>query len=420
VARLAAVAAVIALALAPPVSAQEVVAEVRVHGNTLTSENEILRLGGIVVGMPLASDTAAEVADRLRASGRFERVDVLKRYASIADLSRIALVVLVDEGPVKVDRGRDGVPTVSARRGPPLMFLPLLDFQDGYGLSYGVRVTAPNPAGAGSRVTFPLIWGAEKRAAVELDKSFEAPWLTRVAGGASISRRVNPHYDAEDSRRSFWVRGERALASTVRVGATGRWERSTLKGATFREESDHAMSAGADIVFDTRIEPTFPRNAVYGRAAWDYFDFVRRPAVSQLELEGEAYVGLIGQSVLTLRAVRSDADGPLPAYLRPLFGGAGSVRGFEVGFDSGDALVAGSLDLRLPLTSPLSIGRFGMNAFVDIGAVYDEGERLADQRFARGGGGGVWLSFAVFRASLVVAHGAGAGTRVHVGTAATF
>ena len=85
-----------------------------------------------------------------------------------------------------------------------------------------------------------------------------------------------------------------------------------------------------------------------------------------------------------------------------------------------ERLAAGSLELRVPLTSPLSVGKVGVSAFVDAAAVYDHGERLADQDFRYGVGGGVWFSAAFLRLNLAVAHGIGGSTRAHFGTSVTF
>ena len=121
-----------------------------------------------------------------------------------------------------------------------------------------------------------------------------------------------------------------------------------------------------------------------------------------------------------MRALREDSDRPLPPYLRPLLGGMANLRGFRAGSAVGDTLVAGSAELRLPLTSPLSIGKLGVSAFVDTGAAYDKGQRLGDQRLERGAGGSVWFAAAFVRLNLAVAHGIGASTRVHFGTSLTF
>jgi hemolysin activation/secretion protein len=121
-----------------------------------------------------------------------------------------------------------------------------------------------------------------------------------------------------------------------------------------------------------------------------------------------------------LRALRQDSDVPLPPYLQPMLGGMANLRGFKAGSAVGDTLVAGAAEIRAPLTSPLRIGKAGISAFIDIGTIYDKGQRLGDQHFERGIGGGVWFAATVFRLNLVVAHGIGAGTRVHFGTTVTF
>ena len=86
----------------------------------------------------------------------------------------------------------------------------------------------------------------------------------------------------------------------------------------------------------------------------------------------------------------------------------------------GDTLVASSVELRLPLTSPLNIGKIGVSAYVDTGTVYNKGQQLSDQTFRNGIGGSLWLSAAFVRANIAVAHGIGSSTRVHVGGSLTF
>ena len=80
----------------------------------------------------------------------------------------IALVLIVDEGPVTIQAtGDPDRPTrVVRRQRLNLLFLPVLDGEDGYGITYGVRVAVPNPAGADSRLSFPATGGGETRAAV--------------------------------------------------------------------------------------------------------------------------------------------------------------------------------------------------------------------------------------------------------------
>jgi outer membrane protein assembly factor BamA len=209
--------------------------------------------------------------------------------------------------------------------------------------------------------------------------------------------------------------GTRGTAGPVRAGGTLGWQHVAFGG-----DRDTLTSVGADVAFDTRIDPVLPRNAVYARASWERVRFSSGGATNRSRLEGNAYVGVIRQTVLAVRVVREDADHPLPQYLASLLGGWSSLRGFKAGSFAGDTMVAGSAELRIPLSSPLDIGKVGVSVFVDAGAAYDKGEHFRDQALARGIGGSVWLAAAVFRMSLSVAHGRGATTRVNFGGGFTF
>src|ERR1700749_1187225 len=97
--------ALFSLLLAPQApSAAEVVAQIQVRGNVATSDADIRQLAGIEVGMPVAADVVDAVTARLRAAKRFERVEVLKRYASISDPTQVVIVIVVDEGPVSIQK----------------------------------------------------------------------------------------------------------------------------------------------------------------------------------------------------------------------------------------------------------------------------------------------------------------------------
>ena len=50
----------------------------------------------------------------------------------------------------------------------------------------------------------------------------------------------------------------------------------------------------------------------------------------------------------------------------------------------------------------------------------DKGQKFRDQRLRKGVGAGLWASAALFRISLMVAHGIGEGNRVHFGAGLTF
>jgi outer membrane protein assembly factor BamA len=395
----------------------DTITSIQIHGNLITSDEEMRRLAGVTDGMAFEPDTIDVVAERLRATKRFRNVEVLKRFASISDPSQILLVIVVDEGPVHIEMtGDPNHPTrVVRNRGPRFLVLPILGAEDGYGASYGVRLALPDPAGKRSRLAFPLTWGGVKRAAAEFEKSVEHAPIDRLTAGASISRVTNPFYDRDDDRIRLWARAERELiVRSLRVGATGGWQR-----AQFLDLDDRFTHAGADVIVDTRVDPGLPRNAVYGRAAWEHLSFAQGGA-NRTDLDARGYVGLFGQNIFAVRALRRDSDRPLPPYLQPMLGGMGNVRGFKVGTAIGDTLVVGSVEVIVPLGPALSVGKIGVSVFGDTGTVYDKGQRIADQRFKQGYGVGVWMTAAFLRFNVAVAHGKHASTRVHVGGDITF
>jgi outer membrane protein assembly factor BamA len=397
-------------------TAGERITEITVHGNVLSTDDDIRRLAGLEIGMAVGPSTVEEAANRLKATKKFETVDVRKRYASIADPTQIVVVIVVDEGAVHLESlGDDGPPQVVKSRFRQVMFLPIFSAEDGYGLSYGVRFAVVNKLGPQSRISFPLSWGGERQAAVEIDKQLDSPKLTRFTGGVGISERTNPFYELSDTRNRIWARAEHELVKGLRAGVTGTWQHVSFGGLP-----DQFASAQADITLDTRLDPMLARNAVYVRAAFEHVAFGNEPPANLTSLDARGYIGLIGQTVLVVRLLRENSDTTLPPYMKVLFGGNWTVRGFRAGSAVGDNDVAGTLELLVPLTSPLHIARLGVSAFMDAGAVYDVGQHLGDQPIWRGVGGSVWMTATFIRFSVAVAHGIGASTRVHVGGSVSF
>jgi outer membrane protein assembly factor BamA len=413
----------------PPAS--EVLADVRVHGNHSTPDADVITLSGLAVGAPLPTDAVEAVRKRLRGSGRFTSVDVRKRYQSLTDTSAVVLVLLVSEPARPLD-----LPTLptAARVISPLsrfrdgfMFMPILSFADGYGFTYGARATFADVLGKRGRLTMPLTWGGVRRAALEGEKRFTRGPLSLVEASASLSQRENPYYRLDDRRTELAVRGERQLARALRVGGGVGWTDVSFGGpptgagtAPAFDLDDRFVTLGADVTVDTRIDPTFPRNAIYLSAGWEALRFDSGSTITRLRTEARGYVGLVGSSVLSLRARYGRADAPLPAYEQWLLGGASSLRGYRAGSYAGDTLVATSAELRVPLTSPLKVGKFGVSLFADSGAVAPHGARLRDQRLHSGAGAGLFVIATVFQLNLDVAKGFDGGTRVHLTTGFSF
>jgi outer membrane protein assembly factor BamA len=235
-----------------------------------------------------------------------------------------------------------------------------------------------------------------------------------VTGGVATYRRVNPYYDIPDVRLEARARVERRFAHVVRVGANVRTARVDFAGTAERHDA-----AGIYIRLDTRLDPSFPRNAVDTRIGWERLGFESGSAgIWRGDLRG--YIGVFRANVLALRATFSRTDAPLPLSEQPLLGGSDTLRGYRAGHRAGDSLAAVSAELRVPLTSPLNYGRFGVKGFVDAGTVWSASERLRDQPFDRGIGGGVYAGVAAFMLNIDVAWPESGNPRVHVGMGVTF
>ena len=148
---------------------------------------------------------------------------------------------------------------------------------------------------------------------------------------------------------------------------------------------------GAGLSVDTRVNPAFPRNAVYASAAWEALKPESGSTINRYILDGQAYAGFIGSSVLALRARSETVDRPLPVYERGLLGGSGSLRGFKAGAFTGDNVATASVELRVPFHSPLHLGQTGVTVFGDAGTAYEHGVTLSDARVEYGAGGGWYL-----------------------------
>jgi outer membrane protein assembly factor BamA len=229
-----------------------------------------------------------------------------------------------------------------------------------------------------------------------------------------VQRRTHPFYQSDADRLRTWVRGEWRLARPLFLGTTAAWQKAMLLNRT-----DRTRSVGADLVLDTRLDPLLPGNAIYARGAVERLAFQEQTIV-RTELEADGYLAVYRGSVLALRVTREDLSREAPPFFKSVLGGADTLRGFRAGTAVGDTMVTTSAEFRIPLTSPLHIAKFGTSVFIDAGTTYDKGQRFADQRLRKGVGGGVWATAALFRISLMVAHGIGAGNRVHFAAGLTF
>lgn len=391
--------------------APERITEVRVHGNHTTPDADVLKLSGLTPGAEASEAILREAERKLRATGRFEGVELRRRYLSIDDPSRILVMIVVDEHPAV--SASDLTPGVFRKFRAAQMWMPVVKHEDGYGFTYGARLAFKDTFGDRSRLSVPMTWGGERRIGLDAERSFDGP-ISIVRGGVSLYRRVNPFFEVPDRRTEARAEADRLVASWLRAGVDARVANVEF-GPDY--QARHA-AAGVHTVLDTRIDPSFPRNAVHTRVGWERLFF--GDSAGRWSTDARGYVGVGGSLVLALRALTINADGGLPFAEQSPLGGSGSVRGYRTGHRAGDNLVAASAELRIPLNSPLTFGRVGLKAFVDAGTVWNSGARLQDQVFDRGIGGGVYLGGGPFIIDLDIAKPREGNPRAHFGMGVTF
>ncbi len=395
-----------------PSGIEERITEIRVHGNHTTPDADVLAIAGLTLGEAATPDRLTEAESRLLASRRFTTIEVRRRYQSIADPSQILIVLLVDELPgVSKD---DLIPGPIGRLRHAAMWLPILSFADGYGFTYGARVSVVNKLGSRSRVSTPLTWGGERRAALEVERAFDSGPLSVMRGIVAVHRNVNPHFQVPDTRREARFEADRALTSWLRVGGDAR-----VAQIDFGQSGARHQAAGGHVVLDTRLDPSFPRNSALARVAWERIGF-EGGSSGRWSTDLRGFVGLIRGSVLALRAQTVHTGAALPPSEQMLLGGNDSLRGYRAGYRAGDGFATTSAEVRVPLTSPLSVGRFGAKVFVDTGTTWPAAMPLSKQKFDHGAGGGIYFGAAALTAGLDVAWPRHGHARWHFGLGLTF
>jgi hypothetical protein len=396
----------------PPV---ETVTEIRIHGNQSLPDAEVAALAGVAVGEAAGPDLEETVRERLQASGRFETVDVRRRYRSLTATDRVALVIVVRERPGA--RFSNPVMRALAAVGRRTMVAPIVDHREGYGVEYGALTSVLDTFGPGSRLSAPATWGGHKHIGLEMETPIRGPVIDRLRAGGSRGRRRHPYFDIDDDRTRVEAAAERRIPRGFRVNGEAAWEE-----VRFAARSDRLVRMAAYLDYgDYRVTPaTARRNTVVVRAGVERLAIaggggtVVRPL-----LDARTYVSTGRQAVLAGRFFFDGASAPLPAYERALLGGSpaagGTLRGWPAGVAVGDRIAAASLELRLPITSVLSEGRVGLRFFYDTAAVYDAGRSIRNARFLEGAGAGIFFlppRFG-FPVSVDVASDFAGGWRVH-------
>ena len=397
-----------------PAGPAETVVAVRVHGNQAVTDAEVTEIAGVALGDVVDTIALDAVTRRLEESGRFESVEVRKRYPSLTATDRIALVIVVRERP----GASIGNPVLRSLAGiaREAMFLPILSYEEGYGLTYGARTTIVDTLGSGIRLSIPATWGGDRRAALEIERALPGRIVDRVRAGASRGRRRHPTFAIDDDRTRVWIGVDRRLPGGFRVSAeTGR------EAVRFGGRDEPLTRSVLGIAYGG-VTGSFPRDTVEASASVERIEFAgAAAAIVRPHVDVQAFKGVGGQAVLTARVRFAGASGALPRFEQPLLGGGGTLRGWEVGARVDDRILAASLELRMPIGSPLSAGNTGIRFFYDTGAAYGAGQSLYDVRFLKGAGAGLFLLAPLgVRLDLDVAHDFAGGVRLHLGAGVRF
>ncbi len=386
--------------LAVPAAAQPAappIVEIQAHGNYVTPDAEVVALSGLRLG-ELASEAALDAAQaRLQASGRFAGADVQKLSRSIDDPDDIIVMLFVEELPgASADLPRPGWlrQTVAG-----VQWLPVLRYNEGYGVTFGLQPALADLFGGNSRLSLPLTWGGERRAAIEAERSFDGAVVSRVVASADIRQTEHPAFAVAERRSGGRARLERRLGNSLRIGAAASRER-----VQFGDERGDVTAFTTDLTLDTRLDPAFPRNAVWGRAELGRLE-VATGGRRRHRLDGHVAVGLLAGSALTLSAFQISADGALPAYEQAMIGGGPWLRGYRLGYRVADNATGASASWAVPLGSPLNTLRTGVRLFADWAAVYQAGTRWQDAAYDRGLGAGWFAQLTGLTLGLDVARG---------------
>ena len=407
------------LALAAPGAfaqrpARETVVDVRVHGNHSIPDGEVLALAGVAVGDAVDEGVVAAITRRLEASGRFEAVEVRKRYRSLTATDRIALIIVVRERP------RASIRNPWCGRSPGSPPSPCSCRSCATTRATGCRTARGSASwtrwagGVGSRCRRPGVGTG----------AWQWTWSGRCpAAWSTAYEPVGPmeagHIRISGSRIAARGPGSASIASCG-TGFGRAWKRPG-KEVGFVGPSERLTRLTVGVEYDGVSAGAFPRDDVKLRAAVERVAITGwSSSVVRPRIDAQAFKGVGGQAVLATRFLFEGASAALPPYEKALLGGGGSLRGWRVGARVGDRLAAASVELRLPLGSPIAMGNAGVRIFYDTAAAYDVGRSLSDQRLLKGAGGGVFLTVPFGSLHLDAGHDFRGSVRVHAGAGLGF
>ena len=289
-------------------------------------------------------------------------------------------------GGVNIPGVPDTVARPVGRLRSKLMFLPIISYADGYGFTYGGRVSTVDLLGIDERLSVPLTWGGTRRAALEFERLFKTGPLTRIASSLAIWNRENPRFEIRDQRVEVKGRAERVFADVFRAGIDA--SSSTISFGTL---DDDLWTLGTSARHrHARLDPAFPGNAVCDDGRLDRHALPDHPRNRSIASRPTP-AAIFAPSGRSSSRAAPPTPAPTPAC-RPTNGSSSAdrhrVRGFGTGAFDGDRTFVTSAEVRVPITSVLSGAKLGLTVFYDAGKAWDFGSRMEDAQWHRGAGAG--------------------------------
>ena len=264
------------------VQAPEKIVDVRVHGNHLTPDADVIRLSGLVKGSPFTATTIDEATKHLKQTGMFDDVDVLKRSVSIDDLPRSSMTSST-KGRCDRNAGYSGraAEDRAARSRQPVMH-------------------------ADHRRRGRIRMALRRRVALAAGRQ-EQPIVISADGGGERRAGAEPSTISRTAACSLAARSRAARIRSMALPPPSAWARATTgacRGApargrsiAFGESAETVKSIGVTRP-DTRLDPLLPRNAIYVKGSVAAVRITARMARCIGRRSTPAAFGFIQQTVL--------------------------------------------------------------------------------------------------------------------------
>ena len=354
--------------------AQETIDVIKVHGLVEISEADAIAMTGVKAGEQYTDATLAEVKQRLLSSGKFSSVEVLKRYRSITDFSKVSLVIMVAEKQSFFNQ---------------FMYLPVAGFGENGKFVYGGFIGATDLFGLGEHTTMPVIMEGDNINMLGIMTHFdsEGPLFNRITLSAMKSVSENQHFELDDERTFANISLARRVGPLF-IKANGGYEE-----VKFSQLEDEYLTYGLMANIDTRKDVLLPSDALFLGFNWQRYDDRNSDMNYDIySFDARGFKGLIGRSLIGGQLLYQKSNELLPDYFRPYLGGTSRLRGYDEGSFLGDQFYLATAEIRVPVTSKGSTNLIGFHAFYNVGKIAFHDEDLWDSELKKGAGvGGFWF-----------------------------